>query len=93
MKCGYADDLTILLRRPSWKGTEKGLNKDMTILVDYLRTWRLQISTCKTVSASYHLNNREAKGNWTCLSITNTSDIFKVRWPASGTDAELQTTP
>ena len=37
MKCGYADGLTILLRRPSWKEMEEGLNKDMTILVDYLR--------------------------------------------------------
>ena len=33
----------------------------MTILVDYLPKWRLQLSICKTVSAAYHLNNREAK--------------------------------
>ena len=60
-KYGYADDLAILLRRPSWKEMEEGLNKDMTILVDYLRKWRLQLSIGKTVSAAYHLNNREAK--------------------------------
>ena len=60
-KYGYADDLVILLRRPSWKEMEEGLNKDMTILVDYLRKWRLQLSIGKTVSAAYHLNNREAK--------------------------------
>ena len=58
---GYADDLAILLRRPSWKEVEEGLNKDMTILVDYLRKWHLQLSTGKTVSAAYHLNNKEAK--------------------------------
>ena len=40
---------------------EEGLNKDMTILVDYLRKWRLQLSLGKTVSAAYHLNNKEAK--------------------------------
>ena len=57
-KYGYADDLAILLRRPSWKEMEEGLNKDMTILVDYLRKWRLQLSIGKTVSAAYHLNNR-----------------------------------
>ena len=51
----------ILLRRPSWKEMEEGLNNDMTILVDYLRKLRLQLSICKTVSAAYHLNNREAK--------------------------------
>ena len=60
-KYGYADDLAILLRRPSWKEMEEGLNKDMTILVDYLRKWRLQLSIGKTVSAAYHVNNREAK--------------------------------
>ena len=53
--------MAILLRRPSWKEMEEGLNKDMTILVDYLRKWRLQLSIGKTVSAAYHLNNREAK--------------------------------
>ena len=60
-KYGYADDLATLLRDPSWKKMEEGLNKDMTILVDYLRKWRLQLSIGKTVSAAYHLNNREAK--------------------------------
>ena len=60
-KYGYADDLAILLRRQSWKDMEEGLNEDMTILVDYLRKWRLRLSIGKTVSAAYHLNNREAK--------------------------------
>ena len=60
-KYGYADNLAILLRRPSWKEMEEGLNKDMTILVDYFRKWCLQLSIGKTVSAAYHLNNREAK--------------------------------
>ena len=60
-KNGYADDLAILLRRPSWKEMEEGPHKDMIILVDYLRKWRLQLSIGKPVSAAYHLNNREAK--------------------------------
>ena len=60
-KYGYADDLAILLGRPSWKEMEEGLNKEMTILVDYLRKWRLQLSIGRTLSAAYHLNNREAK--------------------------------
>ena len=60
-KYGYADDLAILLRRPSWKEMEEGLNKDMPILVDYLWKWRLQLTIGKAVSAAYHLNNREAK--------------------------------
>ena len=28
---GYADNLAIPLRRPSWKEIEEGLNKDVTI--------------------------------------------------------------
>ena len=33
----------------------------MTILVDSLLKWRLQLSIGTTVSAAFHLNNREAK--------------------------------
>ena len=40
---------------------EEGLNKDMTNLVDFLWKCRLQLSIGKTVSAAYHLNNREDK--------------------------------
>ncbi|KAJ3605796.1 hypothetical protein NHX12_027840 [Muraenolepis orangiensis] len=58
---GYADDLAIMLRRTTWSAVEQGLNQDMGILAAYLRKWRLQLSTGKTVSAAYHLCNREAK--------------------------------
>ena len=68
-KYRYVDDMAILLRRPFWKEMEEGLNKYTTILVDYLRKWRLQLSIGKSVT--YHLNNRKAKGNCACLSITN----------------------
>ena len=60
-KYGYADDLAIMLQRPTWKAMEEGLNRDMGTLVAYLRKWRLQLSRGKTVLAAYHLNNREAK--------------------------------
>ena len=57
-KYGYADDQAILLRRRFWKEMGEGLKRDMSILVDCPRKWRLQISIGKTVSAAYHLNNR-----------------------------------
>ncbi len=60
-KYGYADDLAILMRRPSWKEMDEGFNKDMTILVEYLRNWRLQLIVGKTDSVACHLNNREYK--------------------------------
>ena len=43
-KHGYGDGLDILLGRPSWKEMEEGLNKDTTILVEYLRNWRIRLA-------------------------------------------------
>lgn len=40
---------------------EDGLTQVMDNLASYLRRGRLQLSIGKTVSAAYHLNNREAK--------------------------------
>lgn len=60
-KYGYADDLAILFRCPTWKAMEVGLNRDMGILADYLEKWHLQLSTEKTVSAAFHLYNQEAR--------------------------------
>ena len=58
-KYGYADDLFILLQHPYWKEMEVGLNKNMTILVEYLRNWCLQLSVGKTLSAAYHLKRHQ----------------------------------
>ena len=32
-----------------------------TTVGEYLQTWKLKLSTTKTVSAAFHLNNKEAK--------------------------------
>ena len=37
------------------------LSQDMSTLSAYLQTWRLKLSHTKTVTAAFHLNNREAK--------------------------------
>ena len=37
------------------------LSKDKATLGEYLQTWKLKLSTTKTVSAVFHLNNKEAK--------------------------------
>jgi len=44
-----------------WLAVEGVLNKDMATLGEYLQTWTLKLSTTKTVSAAFHLNNKEAK--------------------------------
>jgi len=44
-----------------WQAVEGALSKDMASLGEYLHTWKLKLSTTKTVSAVFHLNNKEAK--------------------------------
>ena len=66
----YADDLIMLFgtgnwkdleRTWTWKDLERTLSQDMSTLLSYLQTWRLKLSHTKTVTAAFHLNNREAK--------------------------------
>jgi len=40
---------------------EEALTKDMATLGEYLQTWKLKLSTTKTMSAAFHNNNKEAK--------------------------------
>jgi len=60
-KYAYADDLAIMHGDGDWQAVEGALTKDMATLGEYLQTWKLKLSTTKTVSAVFHLNNKEAK--------------------------------
>ena len=60
-KFAYADDLALLHSFGNWKDLERTLSQDMSTLLLYLQTWRLKLSHTKTVTAAFHLNNREAK--------------------------------
>ena len=60
-KYAYADDLAIMHADGDWLAVEGALSKDMATLGEYLQTWKLKLSTTKTVSAAFHLNNKEAK--------------------------------
>ena len=60
-KFAYADDLALLHSSGNWKDLEETLSQDMSTLYAYLQTWRLKLSHTKTVTAAFHLNNREAK--------------------------------
>ena len=60
-KFAYADDLALLHSSGNWKDLEETLSHDMSTLSAYLQTWRLKLSHTKTVTAAFHLNNREAK--------------------------------
>ena len=60
-KFAYADDLALLHSSGNWKNLEGTLSQNMSTLSAYLQTWRLKLSYTKTVTAAFHLNNREAK--------------------------------
>ena len=59
-KYGYADDIALLKVHRDWNTIEETLSQDMSILSTWLKQWRLKLSEAKTVSATFHLNNREA---------------------------------
>ena len=56
-KFAYADDLALL----HWKDLEGTLSQDMSTLSAYIQTGRLKLSHTKTVTAAFHIKNREAK--------------------------------
>jgi len=60
-KYTHADDPEIIHADGDWQAMEGALSKDMATLGEYLQTWKLKLSTTKTVSAVFHLNNKEAK--------------------------------
>ena len=60
-KYGYSDDIALLKVHRDWNTIEETLTQDMSILSDWLKQWRLKLSEAKTVSATFHLTNREAK--------------------------------
>ena len=60
-KFAYADDLALLHSSGNWRDSEWTLSQDMSTLSAYLQTWRLKLSHTKTVTAAFHLNNRECK--------------------------------
>ena len=69
----YPDDLPIFCSLGDWKVLERTLSEDMTTLFAYLHTWRLKLSHAKTVTAAFHLYNREAKRE---LKIKNNGKIL-----------------
>ena len=72
-KFAYADDLALLHSSGNWKDLEGTLSQEMSTLSAYLQTWRLKLSHTKTVTAAFHLNNREANRE---LKIYNNSRLL-----------------
>ena len=72
-KYAYADDLALLYASRDWEAVEDTLSRDMTTLSDYLQTWRLELSNTKTVTAAFHLSNREAQRE---LNVYNNGNLL-----------------
>jgi len=49
------------------------LTKDVATTSEYLQMWKLKLSTTKTVSATFHLNNKEVKRE---LKVNYNNEIF-----------------
>ena len=60
-KFAYADDLALLHSSGNWKDLEETLSQNMFTPSAYLQIWMLKLSHTETVTAAFHLNNREAK--------------------------------
>ena len=57
----YAYDPALFHSIEDCKGLEETLSQDMATLSAYLKTWRLKLSHDNTMTAAFHLHNREAK--------------------------------
>ena len=65
-------DVTFCKATPTFT-KERTLSQDMSTLSAYLQTWRLKLSHTKTMTAAFHLNNQEAKGE---LKVYNNSRLL-----------------
>ena len=75
-KYGYADDLALLYVDKDWKKTEKTLESDMMNISTYLNKWRLKLSTAKTTTTAFHLNNRQANRQLKILAVVWVKDFL-----------------
>ena len=60
-KFAHAYDLALLHSSRNWKDLKRTLSQDMSTLSAHLHICGLKLSHTKTVTAAFHLNNREAK--------------------------------
>ena len=56
----YADDVALMAATSTFKQADTTLRQDMAVIQTFLRSWRLKLSTNKTVSSTFHLKNHRA---------------------------------
>ena len=60
-KYTYTDDLAIMHADGDWQAVVMLQSKDMATVSEYRQTWKLKLSTTKSVLVVFHLNNKEAR--------------------------------
>ena len=60
-KFAYVNGLALLHSSGNWKNLDGTLSQDMSTLSAYLQTWSLKRIHTNTVTAAFHLSNRETK--------------------------------
>ena len=60
-KLGYADDWALAHQSNDWTELENVLSQDTTALKTFFDCWYLKMNTSKSVSAVFHLDNKEAQ--------------------------------
>ena len=60
-KFSFAGDLAILHHANNWLALDESLTQNMATLSSYLYISKIKLSTTKTLSATFHLYNKEAR--------------------------------
>ena len=54
----YADDITLAYQGKSFEEAEAILQKDLSVMTNYVKSWRLKLNLSKTEVSAFHLNNQ-----------------------------------
>ena len=57
----YADDVALVAQARSFVELERTLNEDLEKMQKYFQKWHLTLNPSKSVTRTFHLNNRDAK--------------------------------
>ena len=56
----YANDVALMAATSTFEQADTTLSQDMAVIQTFLKSWRLKLSTNKTVSSTFHLKNHRA---------------------------------
>ena len=60
LQLGYADDWVLAHQSKDWNEIEQKLSDETSNLKKYFDKWYLKMNTVKSVSTTFHLNNKQA---------------------------------